>query len=352
MNSFSDIAKYAELDVCPDKGFLSHKRINEYFQEILNIGFPEFVRKMGNSLNENEKAILTFLHFVHQDSYKTIKLYSRNICYFLVYANCNFYEISSHHVKSFVEHQKKNEHSIATINNQLATLKSFFGHLNDISLIQGNPAKPIKLLKGNQNKFTEKVLNEDEVNKLIAYTKDNADIRDYLIVRFLYATGVRVAEMVNVRWGDLFKDVQNRNFVKITGKGGKHRNVYVPQKLHEDLMIYRAYQYQIGPHEKAPGLQSLPMFPNRRKLTQSLTTYSVYRIIKSLGEGAGLESKISPHWLRHTFATHARLKHATLESIKSQLGHEKFDTTLQYEHSAHLSSPAGAVFDNSLDTEE
>ena len=94
-------------------------------------------------------------------------------------------------------------------------------------------------------------------------------------------------------------------------------------------------------------LASLPVFPNPRDLCRPLTTAGIWKMVRRWGKSV-LGKEISPHWLRHSFATHARLAGATMEQIKAQLGHESIQTTARYEHSAQLSEAAGEFLERSI----
>lgn len=325
---------------------ISKKEILKKFLEMLKTGADKFIADNELELSNNEKAILMHIHHTYTGSFSSISLYVYNLANFFNYTKKDFHQITSFHIKNFIEKQRNENKTPATINNKLAVLKSFYSYLHKTGIVTQNPTATIKRLR-TKGKHEEKVLQIKEVQKTLSYSKAESDIRDYLIFSFLYATGVRVAEVSNLKWRDLFQDIKGRWQSRITGKGNKERTVFIPNSLYENLMIFKEYQFGVNKDDKSSIIENMPIFSSKKNLSKKLTTYSIYRIIRNLGENAlGKDKRISPHWLRHSFATHARLNKATLESIMQALGHESYDTVLKYEHSVHITEPAGMVLED------
>lgn len=349
MTTLANICEGSKAPKNKPASVLSKKEILKKFSEMLETGLEDFIKNNEKDLHINEKAILMHLYHIYSGSMPTISLYAYNLVDFFTHVKVDFYQISSLQVKSYIENKRAKGQATATINNKLAIIKSFFSYIHKTGLISANPAITIKSLRNQTGKHEEKVLQTQEVEKVKEYAKHNCDARDYLLLAFLYATGVRVSEIISLKWKDMFQDVQGRWQARIIGKGNKERTVFIHNSLIENIMAFRKFQYGIEKYEQSPALEELPVFPNKRNLNKPLCSYSVYRIIKQIGElSLGHNKKISPHWLRHSFATHARLKEATLESIKHQLGHESYETTLKYEHSAHILNPAGKVLEDNF----
>ena len=155
--------------------------------------------------------------------------------------------------------------------------------------------------------------------------------------------GLRISECVNLRWKDIFQDINERYFARIQGKGDVIRDVYIPKSISEKLLKIK--KKNIGWVSSILDIADFPVFPRRHTLDiLPITEIKVYRWIVYWGQEA-LQKRISPHWLRHSFATHSRLAGATLEQVQQQLGHASIQTTQLYEHSAHLSNPAGALLE-------
>lgn len=306
MNNFKEIEKRYNGINKSDSNELDNIKICKLFDKLLGVGFDKFVEDHRNILTVNEQAILTHLYHVYYNSILTIDIYARYICSFLNYANSDFRFVQTYQVKNYIN-DLKDKYETNTINSRLSVLRSFFGYMQDISMIDRNPAKSVRFFKKDNFTFEKKILTQEEIHALLEYSKENSDVRDYLMVYFSYVTGVRVSELVNIRWGDIKPDIKGRYHVKVQGKGSKNRTVFVPNDLYNKLMLYREFQFNVSKDQKAPMVDELPLFANKRKPANKLTTYHVYRIIKDIGQKA-INKSISPHCLRHSFATHARLK--------------------------------------------
>jgi len=159
------------------------------------------------------------------------------------------------------------------------------------------------------------VLNKDEIEKMIKVTNN---LKHRLIVMFFYYTGLRLDELRNLRWQDLdFK--RELIHVKIT-KGSNHRVVFLHEKLKEILDIYEA---------EKEGL----IF--RSQLNKKYDKRTIQQIVKNSAIKAGIKKKVSPHTLRHSFATHLLENGADIRYIQKLLGHQDLKTTQIYTHVAN-----------------
>lgn len=219
---------------------------------------------------------------------------------------------------------KKNKKS--SIARKLASLRTFFKFLLRAGVLKKNPASLVSTPR--LEKHVPSFLSIDETFILLKMPDDTTPvgIRDKAIMEILYSSGVRVSELVEMNEGDL--DL-NLGIIKVMGKGRKERIVPIGSKAIEALNHYLETKKR---RSKIPLSSSLnpPVFLNPRG--GRLSTRSVARIINRYIEQCGLLKNISPHSLRHTFATHMLDAGADLRAIQELLGHVSLSTTQKYTH--------------------
>lgn len=309
------------------------------------------ILESSGKLSETEKAIIAHQISLRRNAPGTRKSYLTITMNFFEYVEIQVGEIRPYHIEDWMVHLKAKGLKTTTLSNQLSVIKAFFKYLHEVGFMRMNPSAPVKGPKFVPSYHGEKVLTREDMEKLVAYARRHACVRDFLLCRLLVACGLRVSEGVSLTWGALTQDVRGRWFAKIMGKGEKLRHVYVPMDVMRELLEWRQARFGVAPEKEAPALTSLPLFPRPGGVTEAISTVTAYKMIQRCGEQA-LGKKISPHWLRHTFATHARLAGATIEQIREQLGHESYQTTMRYEHSSHLMEPAGAMLENYIHPSE
>ena len=216
-----------------------------------------------------------------------------------------------------VLHRKNRKSSIAR---KISTLRSFFKYLVREELIASNPAKSVSTPK--REKFLPSTLTVDEAFRLMESPSEEEKaqaVRNRAILELLYSSGLRVSELVGLNWNRLDLEL---GIVKVMGKRSKERIVPVGSKAIEAL---NAYSEERGTVEGED-----PVFINGRG--GRLTTRTVARIVKNYTERSGIFRKISPHSLRHTFATHLLDSGADIREIQEMLGHASLSTTQRYTH--------------------
>ena len=326
---------------------VDHKKVLELLQENRGRHTQDFLAEHREDLNYNELALFLHLKYLLNDSWKSVATYARSVADFLNYVARPFDQVQHYQAEDYVEMLKTSGYMANTVNLRVAAVRSFYTFLTKHNYMTYSPAAGLKKLRRAKGRFTEHVLSHEDKDRLLQYARDNACPRDFLLVAFLYATGARVSEAIRITWGDLYRDVRGRWWVLIEGKGGKERDVYIPGQVMDYLMQYRQIQFCIAPYARAPALNGMPVFSHIRNTTESLTPQTVFRIVQRIGrESIGME--VSPHWLRHTHSTHARLRNAPLEDIMRQLGHASYNTTLRYDQSSHLRDPAGEYLEEEL----
>ncbi|WP_196828287.1 site-specific tyrosine recombinase XerD [Flavobacterium sp. CG_9.1] len=206
----------------------------------------------------------------------------------------------------------------------ISGLKSFFGYLIFEEYRKDNPLESIETPKTGRK--LPDVLAVDEIDRLIEaidFTTNEGE-RNRAILETLYGCGLRVSELVALKISDLFFE---EGFIKITGKGNKQRFVPISEITQKYIQLYRKTIRNNVNIQK--GFEDT-LFLNRRG--RQLTRAMIFTIIKNLAVKIDLHKTISPHTLRHSFATHLLENGADLRSIQLMLGHESITTTEIYVH--------------------
>ncbi len=202
--------------------------------------------------------------------------------------------------------------------------KQFFDFLLQEDIRKDDPSENLELPKIGR-KLPE-VLTLEEIDALIAAIdlSSNEGQRNKAILETLYSCGLRVSELVSLRFEDCFFE---EGFIRVIGKGNKERLVPVSPSVIEEVTFYAENDRENVPIKK--GSEAI-VFLNRRGA--QLTRIMIYTIITRLAEVAGIKKKISPHTFRHSFATHLIEGGANLRAVQDMLGHENITTTEIYTH--------------------
>lgn len=212
--------------------------------------------------------------------------------------------------------------SRTSISRKLASVRSFFEFLLREGVVQNNLAKLVPTPKG--EKRLPSFLTVDEIFKLVDTPKKDGvlDSRDRAMLELFYSSGLRVSELVGIKLDDLNLA---GSMVKVLGKGGKERIVPLGSKAVEALQLYLLKREELNSKEDF-------LFLNSRGYR--LTSRSVGRIVKKYAVISGVPKNVSPHVLRHTFATHLLGGGADLRAIQDMLGHKSLSTTQRYTHTS------------------
>ena len=207
-----------------------------------------------------------------------------------------------------------------SISRKLASIRTFFEFLIRNGTIKSNPAKLVPTPKGEKRLPT--FLTVDEVVKLVETpgSENVYESRDRAILELLYSCGLRVSELVGINLNNL--DLISMS-VKVLGKGNKERMVPLGSKACTAIKTYISQRLDLKPEDDY-------LFVNSRG--GRLSTRSIDRIIKKYAAISGIPKNISPHVLRHTFATHLLGGGADLRAIQEMLGHKSLSTTQRYTH--------------------
>lgn len=270
-----------------------------------------------------DPKILDFLDYIRTEkglSQNTIEAYSRDVSNFQNFLSVNDWKlVTCKNILTFISHLKSRSLATSSICRALIAVKVFFRFLKKEGAITSDLGAYFETPKLWQ--LIPEVLTIEEVDCLLAQPKcdDFVGARDKAILELLYATGMRVSEICAMRVQDIAE-----NFVKVRGKGKKERIVPVGKKALQALDFY-LIQYRGEVTEDNPVI-----FIGQKG--KQIHRIEVWKRIKVYAKSAGIEKSISPHTLRHSFATHLLENGADLRLIQDMLGHEDIGTTDKYTH--------------------
>lgn len=227
-------------------------------------------------------------------------------------------------IREWIVFLSEQNFSAKTINRKIACLKSFYKFLQRRSLITQNPMLQVPSLKS--GKSLPVFVTEDAITRLLdnfSYTDDFSGLRDKLVIELLYGTGIRLAELVNIRVADIYL---YDHLIRITGKGNKERFIPLNKSLVKLIKLYSSQKALLLQNET----ESFIVTDNGKAVYPGF----VYRLIKKYLSMIPVLEKTSPHVLRHTFATHLLNKGADLNAIKDLLGHSSLAATQVYTHNS------------------
>ncbi|MCX6858077.1 MAG: tyrosine recombinase [Verrucomicrobia bacterium] len=235
----------------------------------------------------------------------------------------NVADVTTQTLSDYLARRKRDGLAASSARIELVALKIFFRWLAARGKRVGDPAEPI--LPPRQEKHLPDTLNEQDARTLVESITGNSalDRRDRAILELFYASGLRLAELVNARLENLSLE---EGWIRVTGKGNKTRLSPVGGAAREALAAYLEHS---RPELVGKKTQSHIFISVRGAL---LTRMRVYQIVKERAKAAGLEDRVHPHLLRHSFATHLLNNGADLRVIQEMLGHADIATTQIYTH--------------------
>ena len=273
--------------------------------------------------------VANFLNYLknnrnYQES-TTIKNYELDIISFknfLKENNINYKKITKDDIRLYLKFLDTCKYKNNSISRHLSSLRTFYTYLVDQNIVSTNIFKNISSPK--REKKLPDFLKFSELEQMLEVCNDTPlGIRNKLIIETLYDTGLRVSELVNIKLDDI--DFKNKE-IRVLGKGSKERIVYFGEYEVEALERYLNNSRNILLKNKVNDY----LFINH--LGNKLTDRGVRLIIDKTINDASLKHKISPHTLRHTFATHLLNEGADLKSVQELLGHSSLSTTQIYTH--------------------
>ena len=281
--------------------------------------------------HEKDSYLVSFLDFMYIEkglSKNTVESYKSDLLdaydWSASYLNTHLKDLKKNNIEEYIQFLFKKKYKSSTVNRKISSLKAFFLFLVKKSKVKDNPVGDIPTPK--QEKKLPVSISEDDIDLLLNSPNQESFIgsRDKAMLEILYATGMRVSELINLKMSDLFFD---EDFIKVTGKGNKQR--LVPISL-INISYINKYIENSRKKLKINPLHSDILFLNRRG--NSISRAMIFTIIKNLSKESGFNKKISPHTFRHSFATHLLENGADLKTIQQLLGHESITTTEIYMH--------------------
>jgi integrase/recombinase XerD len=260
-------------------------------------------------------------------SSNTVAAYQRDLAKFSVFAQkrkLGLEAVTRDDLVDFLASLYRDSLESKSVARHLVTLRNFFRFAQSQELIETDPA--VNLESPKIRRALPGYLKVEEVDRLLAQPDEKTPygLRDRAMLEVLYSTGLRVSELVGLRVTDLDAKV---GCIRCVGKGDKERIVPAGRKA---LGMVEKYLRDARPKLLTKGVSSTALFVNRRGTP--LSRVGVWKILSAYGKRAGLRMALTPHMLRHSFATHLLERGADLRSVQLMLGHADISTTQIYTH--------------------
>jgi len=275
-------------------------------------------------MEKDKLDFIKYLKYERNFSENTIVSYDndlKNYLTFLETKNINYLTINKEQVRKYLKYLDECKMKNSSISRAISTLRSFYTYLMREEKIKTNIFKRIEnpKVKRKLPNFLSEIEMQDIFNSMKKETP--LEIRDCLIIEFLYATGIRISELLMIKVNDIDK---NDKTIKILGKGSKERIVYYGDYAKDILDTYLKVRKEINEND------SVYLFINKKG--NPLNPVDIKNIINETLKNAQVNHKISAHTFRHTFATHLLNNGADIKSVQELLGHENLSTTQIYTH--------------------
>lgn len=274
-----------------------------------------------------------------RESQQTARAYRNDVMHFVQYKlgidyphldDLNLHSVTKEDVdgyKNYLNNREKFGHiARSSVRRRLASLKSFLRYGCDVGYLRANPAMLLKV-PAERKKIKERTLSVTEIEMMsdaavlaisdaVTPPKKIQAQRNYLIFELFYCGGFRVGEVATLTWSAIYLNQSGLPYIKVVGKGDKERDVRLPTELYQFLLANRQF----------PSDKTEPIFTSQ-KTKQPLTDRQIRRVIREIAISAGLTRIPSPHWLRHSHATHAA-KNTPIHVITKTLGHSSGKITI------------------------
>lgn len=281
-----------------------------------------------------DDCIAQFLNFLAVEknaSNNTIAAYRNDLTQFERYVvgkvgTAGWGKVTGEHVVLFVGELRERAYKEATVARKIAAVKSFFGFLSAESMVELDPTEQLK--SPQVGKSLPRALTTQEVDELLeqpARRNTPEARRDKAMLELLYATGLRVTELVSLDISDIALE-SDPITVRCVGKGDRERILPLHQRPVDEL---RQYIFHVRPR-LVRNRRETALFVNRRG--ERLTRQGFWLILKNYAREAKLDKAITPHTLRHTYATHMLSGGMPLRNVQDALGHASISTTQIYTH--------------------
>ena len=273
------------------------------------------------NIDDQIEKYMNYIKLERQLSNNTYDGYYRDLKNFFKYTNKAFDKITREDIIKYINHLSKNNNP-KTVNRHIVSIKNYYKFMERTKEIKVNPTENIVGLK--TPKTVPHVLSEDDINKLLDIKLNNAyDYRNKAMLELMYSSGLRISELLNLEVNNI--DLDNY-LVRCFGKGAKERIVPLDDTAHEALYNYIYIYRNTLTKNKVNNI----LFLNSRG--NKLSRQGFFKILKTIALEKGINKDLSPHTIRHSFATHLINHGADLRSVQTMLGHENIKTTQIYTH--------------------
>lgn len=268
-----------------------------------------------------------YLRITKRLAHNTITSYNTDLMEYITFLEKNYSlrdpnKIEKQHIRNFIARLKRKNNTASSVSRKISAIRSFHKFMLMEKLVEENVSLGISLPKKEQK--LPVVLSIEEVDALITATSGEKplDLRNRAMLELLYGSGLRITELLHVRLSDLHI---NMGFIDVIGKGNKARIVPIGE---EAAFALTEYITKGRTHlKKIPGDI---LFVNSRG--SEISRVGFYKTLKTLASKAGIQKEVSPHTLRHSFASHLLENGVDLRMVQELLGHEDISTTQIYTH--------------------
>ncbi len=269
------------------------------------------VVRIPQQANSDKQLIQLWLH---GRSKHTIKGYMNDIKLFREFTNKLLRTITLQDLQNYADYLTTKDYAPTTIKRMLCSVKSLFSFGHRIGYLQFDVGKPLRIPTPKET-ISERILSQIEVFYMFDCAKNP---RDRMLLKLLYYTGLRVSEISGLKWSNLQKR-EKTGQITVQTKGNKTNVILLPGHMWEELCNYRN-----GASEDSP------IFKSRKG--NALCVGQIQRIVRRIAVKAGITGQVSPHWLRHSHASHALENGCPIHLVQKQLNHSSIATTGKYLH--------------------
>lgn len=275
-------------------------------------GTPQLpVQRIPQQANSDEQLIQLWLH---GRSKHTIKGYTNDIQHFSQQVNKSLRTVTLQELQNYADYLTEKDYAPTTIKRMLCAVKSLFSFGHRIGYLQFDTGKPLRIPTPKES-ISERILTQDEVLYMFEMAKNP---RDKMLLMLLYYTGLRVSEISGLRWSD-FQKRDKTGQITVQTKGNKTNVILIPVHVWDKLC-----QFRNGAGEDSPVFRS--------RKGNALCVGQIQRIVRRIALKAGITGNVSPHWLRHSHASHALENGCPIHLVQKQLNHSNIATTGKYLH--------------------